>query len=356
MKINYLKAILNKKKCSFALFYNLDSTNYNPNMYYFSGYNGLGALIIPVKSHPFLIVPQMEYQRARKSMIKKVYSMEKKRFLESIHRTIKKKKIKIRNIAIDDSNFTLNFYKHFKKQFKKIKTKNISQDCVKLREIKAEKEVQILRKSCNYADKIHQKAIKNFRKFKTESEVAAFLEFETKKLGLKLSFDPIVASGVNGSEPHHEPANVKIKKGFCVIDFGVKYKGYCSDITRTIYVGKPTKFERDIYNMLLKIQKNTINSVKNNKKCSKLYEYVVKSLGKYKDYFTHGLGHGVGTEIHEFPNLTLNSKDKIRNNMVFTVEPGVYFPKKFGIRIEDTLLFKNKPILLTRTSKDLLII
>ena len=108
--------------------------------------------------------------------------------------------------------------------------------------------------------------------------------------------------------------------------------------------------------MLLKIQENAINQIKENKKCSELYDFVVKSLGKYKDYFTHGLGHGVGVEIHEMPNLTLNSKDRIKNSMVFTIEPGIYFPKRFGIRIEDTILFKNNPIVLTKTSKDLLIL
>ena len=111
-----------------------------------------------------------------------------------------------------------------------------------------------------------------------------------------------------------------------------------------------------MYNLLFEIQNDAINQVEENKKCSELYDFVNTSLGKYKNNFIHGLGHGVGVEVHEMPNLTLNSKDKIKNNMVFTIEPGVYFPKKFGIRIEDTILFKNKPIALTKTSKDLLIV
>jgi len=356
MKINDLRLVLKKKKADAALFYSSDSTRLNPNMLYFSGYKGLGVLVITKKQSPFLIVPEMEVQRAKKSMVKKVYSMEKKRYIQSMYKIIRKKGIKARNIAIDKNNFTLNFYRHFKKQFKRIRSKDIYLDCLKLREIKTEKEIRMLKKSCAYADKILQKSIKNFKRFRTESEASAFLEYESKKLGLELSFNPIVASGSNGSMPHHEPSNVKIKKGFCVIDFGVKYRGYCSDITRTIYVGNPSEKEKEIYNMLLKIQNEAINQVKNNKKCSELYDFVVKSLGKYKNYFTHGLGHGVGVEIHEMPNLTLNSRDRIKNDMVFTIEPGVYLPKRFGIRIEDTILFKNKPIVLTRTSKDLLIV
>ncbi|MBI2654619.1 aminopeptidase P family protein [Candidatus Woesearchaeota archaeon] len=356
MRINEFKAILDEKNLDFAVFYNLDSARVNPNLFYFSGYKGMGALVIPKNNHPFLIVPEMEYQRAKRSMIKKVYSMEKKRFFPSIYKVVKKNKLKSKNLAIDKNNFTLNSYGHFKKQFKKIKAKDISLDCIKLRQIKTEKEIKLIKKSCSYADKILQKLIKNFKHFETESEAAAFLEHEARKNGLELAFSPIVASGSNGSMPHHEPSNGKIKHGFCVIDFGVKYKGYCSDITRTIYIGKPTQKEKEIYNMLLNIQKNAINQAKQNKKCSKLYEYVVKNLGKYKNSFIHGLGHGLGVEIHEMPNLTLNSKDKIKDSMVFTIEPGIYFPRKFGIRIEDTVLLRQKPILLTKTSKDLLIV
>lgn len=356
MRIDEFRQILGKKKADFGLFYNPDSTRCNPNMLYFSGYSGSGALIIPKNKSPFLIVPQMEFQRARKSAIKKVYSMEKKRFFESIHNIVKKIRLKSKNIAIDKSAVTLNAYKHFKKQFKKAKTKDISFECMKLREIKTEKEIQYTAKSCSYADKILQKMIKSIKRFRTESEAAAFLEYETKKNGLEFSFNPIVASGSNASMPHHQPSNAKIKKGFCVIDFGVKHKGYCSDITRTVYIGRPSLKEKEIYNFLLKIQEEAIKLAKNNKKCSELYDFVNKSLGKYRKYFTHGLGHGVGIEIHEMPNLTLNSKDRIKNSMIFTIEPGIYLPNKFGIRIEDTILFKNKPIALTKITKDLLIV
>ena len=213
MKINELRQILEKKSANAALFYSSDSSKINPNMLYFSGYKGLGTLVIPKKQEPFLIVPEMELQRAKKSMVKKVHSMEKKRYIESMYKIIRKKGIKARNIAIDKNNFTLNFYKHFKKQFKRIRSKDIYLDCLKLRETKTEKEIKILKKSCAYADKILQKAIKNFKNFKTESEASAFLEYEAKKLGLELSFNPIVASGSNGSMPHHEPSNTKIKNG-----------------------------------------------------------------------------------------------------------------------------------------------
>ena len=355
MRIKELRAILEEKALDLAFFYNMDSSRTSPNMAYFSGYDGLGALIIPKNRESLLIAPKMELERAKRGCIKNVYPLDKKKFFESVKGILAKKGIKAKKIAIDGQNFSLNFYRHLKKELK-TQDKDISLECLKLREIKTEKEIRMIKKGFAYADKILEKAIKSLKSLKTESNTAAFLEYEAKKLGLELSFSPIVASGSNGSMPHHEPSNVKIKNDFCVIDFGVKYKGYCSDITRTIYVGKPSEKEKEMYNMLLKIQENAIIQIKSGKKCSEIYDFVVKSLGKYRNYFTHGLGHGVGIEIHELPNLSLSSKDRIKNSMVFTIEPGIYFPKRFGIRIEDTLLFKNKPVLLTKTSKDLLII
>ena len=355
MKIGELRRVLNEKNLDFALFYGL-GMNPNPNMVYFAQYYGAGALIVPKKQKAFLIVPEMEYGRAKKSMIKKAYTMDKKKFFESINLILKKNKIKIKNIGIDKSAFTLLAYKGFKKQFKKARTKDLALDCLKLRQIKTKEEIKTIKKAFDYANKIINKAIKNFKKFKTEAEAAAFLEYEAKKLGLETSFPPIIASGKNASMPHHMPKNIKLQKGFCVIDFGIKYKGYCTDITRTIYIGKPTEKERQIYDFLLNIQKNLINNIKINDNCSKTYENCIKAMKNYSKYFTHGLGHGIGAEIHELPNLTLSSKDKIKENMVFTIEPGIYMPNKMGIRIEDAILMGKKPIILTRTAKDLLTI
>ena len=353
MKTSELKVILKKKKLDFALFYSL-GMNPNPNMVYFSQYYGTGALIVPKKQAPFLVVPEMEYERAKGSMVKKAYKMDKKRFFESISMILKKNKIKSGSVGIDKSAFTLLAHKGFKKYFKKSKTKDLSLDCLRLREIKTNGEVKIIKSAFGKGNKIISKAIKNFKKFKTEAEAAAFLEYEAKKQGLEMSFPPIVASGKNASMPHHMPKNAKIQKGFCVIDFGIKYKGYCTDITRTIYIGKPKKKEKEIYDFLLNIQKSLIENIKTNDNCGKIYEDCVKGLGKYSKYFIHGLGHGVGIEIHELPNLTLNSKDKIQKNTVFTIEPGIYIPNKLGIRLEDTILMGEKLIVLTNVPKGLL--
>ena len=130
---------------------------------------------------------------------------------------------------------------------------------------KSEKEIKIIKKSCTIASGILKKCINNFSKFSTEKDVETFLHTETIKNGCELAFPTIVASGKGGSMPHYEPKNVKLRKGFCVIDFGVKYEGYCSDITRTIYLGKPSVQEKKIYDIKILgrqvLYKNKISSL-----------------------------------------------------------------------------------------------
>jgi Xaa-Pro aminopeptidase len=180
--------------------------------------------------------------------------------------------------------------------------------------------------------------------------VKNFLENETRKKGYELAFNPIVASGKNSSLPHYNAENIKLRKGFCVIDFGVKYKSYCSDITRTFYIGKPTKKEIEEYEKVLFVQEKCIKMIKQGTKAEKPYLFAKKELKN----MIHGLGHGVGVEIHESPNLLEGSKDILLKNMVFTIEPGNY--NKYGIRIEDTVLLKSKAEILTRIDKKLKII
>jgi len=182
------------------------------------------------------------------------------------------------------------------------------------------------------------------------------LENETKKSGYELAFNPVVASGKNAAVPHHAPENIKLKKGFCVIDFGIKYKGYCSDATRTIYIGRPKEKEIRLYNFLLRMQKDAIKNAKIGKKCSDLYNKVNEDLKEYKKYFTHGLGHGIGIDVHELPNLTEKSKDILKRGMAFTIEPGIYFKNQLGIRIEDDILLTKKAEILTKTKKGLMVI
>lgn len=221
---------------------------------------------------------------------------------------------------------------------------------------KSNKEIRYITKSCSIASEILNNCIKNIKNFKNELEASEFLKKEAKKKKMQLAFKPIVAFGNNAAVIHHKPSNRKLKKGFLILDFGVKYRGYCSDITRTIYLGKPTKKEKKLYNLVLGTQILAIKKIKVGMKACDVYNIAANSLGSYKKYFLHRLGHGVGKRIHESPSLGRKNNRRLKENTVLTIEPGIYFKKKFGIRIEDGVLLRKKGVkILTKVSKKLII-
>lgn len=356
VKIKEFQEILKKKKIDFFISCNIDFSRFDYDMTYFSGYGGVGALIIPKNKRAFLIVSKMEVKRAKESKLK-VYSISKnKRLFEFMKEKIRQNRIKSSRIGINKEEFTLLLKDYLKKSFMKSKLIDLKKELYELREQKTKEEIEIIKKGCRISDEILGKCFKEFKKFKTEADVKAFLEYEVKRKGCEPAFPTIVASGNNSSKAHHNTEDTKLKKGFCVIDFGVRYKNYCTDTTRTIYLGKPSKKEIGIYGHMLNVQKKAIERVKVGKKCVKLVDSVKKDLGKYARYFTHGLGHGFGIKVHESPDLREKSKDKIKENSTFTIEPGIYL-KNFGIRIEDSILVnKNKIEVLTKIGKDLLIV
>jgi Xaa-Pro aminopeptidase len=221
-----------------------------------------------------------------------------------------------------------------------------------------QKNIEKLKTACNKTDEIYLKLISNLKKkkFKSEKAIQKFILTEIRKSGCKPAFPPICASGKNSSLPHAKPTS-KLRKGFLVIDFGCALKGIKSDMTRTIYLGKPSKMEKKLYNKILKIQTELIKFIKPGMPAKKPVQKMRSLLGELMFACPHGLGHGVSTKIHDKPSLKIKSKDIIHENDALTVEPGIYFPKFFGIRIEDTVLIgKKKNTVLTKSSKKLICI
>lgn len=212
--------------------------------------------------------------------------------------------------------------------------------------------------SCNIASKILNDFLNNFENlnFKTELDIHNYLKEQTKKNNCKFAFKPCVATGKNSSKVHHKATLTKLKQGFLMIDFGVKYKGFCSDITRMLYLGKPNKKELQLYNLVLKTQKSSVNKISTKLKYKDLDLYSRKLLEKYKKHYLHTLGHGLGKKIHQSPKVGPKNQRFIKNNTFFTIEPGIYFKNKFGIRIEDTIYFNKKPCILTKVPKSLRIV
>ncbi len=158
-----------------------------------------------------------------------------------------------------------------------------------------------------------------------------------------LSFDPITAIDKNSAKPHAKPLSTKFKKdSLFLMDAGVKYQRYCSDRTTT-YINKKDKLQQKVYNVVLKAQQKAISKAKVGMKASsidKIARDIISRAG-FEKYFVHSTGHGVGLDIHEYPNISSRSDVIIEENMVFTIEPGIYLPNKFGIRIEDTVVMQN---------------
>ncbi len=194
------------------------------------------------------------------------------------------------------------------------------------------------------AGSIAAQALKQTRRYIkpgiTENELAGMLNFQIRKLGATNSFDTIVAFGPNASRPHHQPGRKKLKqKDTILIDFGVKYKGYCSDITRCFAVGRPTTFYKKVYDVVEQAQAAAIKIVKAGVEISRVDAAAREVIGSSDlPVYGHGTGHGLGLEIHELPFLKADGKGKLKAGQVITIEPGIYIPGKVGVRIEDDIL------------------
>ena len=202
-------------------------------------------------------------------------------------------------------------------------------------------------------------AFKTIRPGVKETEVAAEMEYAARRCGAEgMSFETIVASGERSSLPHGRASNSPIPRhGFVVCDFGVILAGYCSDMTRTLYVGQPTSEARDLYQAVREAQQSGIEAVAPGVAVGEVDRRTRNVLSKKKlgRYFSHSTGHGVGLEIHEPPRIAAKQAEVLRPGMIVTIEPGVYIPGRWGVRIEDMLLVTERGCeVLTPTSKELI--
>ena len=220
---------------------------------------------------------------------------------------------------------------------------------LKLREIKDDFEIEATRKACAVAMKAFDHMCEFLRPGLTERQAAAELEYFMKKNGAEdLSFDTILITGAKTSLPHGVPGDDVIKKGdFVTMDYGCKVDGYCSDETRTVAIGSATQEMRDVYNIVLEAQLNACNNIKagiTGKEADSLARDIIEKAG-YGEFFGHSLGHGTGLEIHESPRYAQTNTSPIKAGTIVSIEPGIYLPKKFGVRIEDLALVTEKGII-----------
>ncbi len=230
-----------------------------------------------------------------------------------------------------------------------------------LRMVKTEEEIKCIKKAQQIAEDAFEHILTFIRPGVTEKRIALELDFYMLSHGAEaLSFETIAVTGKKTSMPHGVPDDTIVENGdFVTMDFGAVYKGYHSDMTRTVAVGNVSEEQKEIYNIVLKAQKASLESLKKGVSCKDAdaaARNVIANAG-YGEYFGHGTGHGVGIEIHELPNLSPRSDAIVQVGNVVTVEPGIYIPDKFGVRIEDMALITENGIEnLTTTPKELIIL
>lgn len=237
----------------------------------------------------------------------------------------------------------------------------VSDAVEKIRLIKTEDEIKILKVAADIADAAFKHILEYIRPGKTELEVSNELEFFMRKIGAtSSSFDTIVASGVRSALPHGVATDKVIERGDLVtLDFGALYNGYVSDITRTVAVGEPKEELKKIYGIVLEAQMRGVDQIgpgMTGKQADAITRDYITEQG-YGEYFGHSTGHGIGLEVHEGPALSMKSDTLLEPGMVVTVEPGIYLPNLGGVRIEDDVLItEDGNELLTHSTKDFIIL
>ncbi len=208
--------------------------------------------------------------------------------------------------------------------------------------LKNETELIKMRRAAEISEKVFEKVLSMISPSVTELDIAAEITFQHKKLGAdKDSFEPIVAGGVRSAMPHAKPTAACFKPGeLIVIDTGCIYEGYASDQTRTVALGKISGEAREVYRIVQEAQELGVASARCGMEAKELDAEVRRYIADrgYTEEFGHGLGHGVGLKVHEEPRISPKGEHELRENMVFTIEPGIYLPGKFGVRIEDTVV------------------
>lgn len=271
------------------------------------------------------------------------------------------KQEKVKTVGFEDTEITVAEYNVMAERLASFELVAAGKAISVMRSVKTDDEIACISRAQAITDKAFSQILQFIKPGMTEVEVAIELEYYMRKLGAtSLAFDTIVASGVNTSKPHAHPTSKKIELSDAVtIDFGAAYNGYCSDMTRTFFVGNPQKEMVDIYNVVALAQRNAIQNAYCGMSGRELDSYAREIIvaNGYGKYFTHSTGHSLGIDIHEFPSASPASQDVLGHNQFITVEPGVYIPGLGGVRIEDLLLItKDGVIDLTTSNKNIIIL
>jgi len=270
----------------------------------------------------------------------------------------------LRRLAFEAHEVTVERYEALTASAPRVEFIQLGRAVEELRVVKDEEEITLLARACAITSAAFEEVVPLIRPGTTERELAAALERVMSDRGAERpAFDTIVASGPNGAIPHHVPTSRELSLGDLVtVDFGARYGGYHADMTRTVAVGEPAAWQRDIYTLVAAAQRAGVAAAVPGADVSTVdgaARGLIEEAG-HGEHFTHGLGHGVGLEIHEAPIMGPGKTGRLGDRVPITVEPGIYLPGVGGVRIEDTLVVRAgagtavPPELLTTTTRELL--
>lgn len=311
------------------------------SIFYFTGFPHSEGYLLITKDNSYLLV-DFRYIEAAQNTVKSSQVVMFSNPFETINNFISANNIK--EILLESDKITVSAFKTMQKEIKAelISDDKLSELIKDLRIIKSADEIEKLKIAQNIAEKAYLEVLNMVKPGVTERQIALELEYLMKKYGAeKIAFDLITVTGKKTSLPHGVPSDVEVRNGdFVTFDIGAVYEGYHSDMTRTIAVGEVSDKQKEIYSIVLKSHLAGLDAVKagvSGFDVDKVCRDIIKDAG-YGEFFGHGTGHGVGLEIHEEPRVSPKGETILKSGMIITVEPGIYLPDEFGVRIEDTVL------------------
>lgn len=332
---------------------------HNANVFYLSGFSGSSGFILLTLEDAFLYTDFRYLQQAEEqARFFEVVRVTGSNDYESAAAFLKKKGLK--TLYLEEAHITLREYNQLQEKIRLIAAAvellPLHNFFEELRALKEDSEIELIKSAAAAADEALRQTVSLLKPGMTELEVASELEYRLRRGGSeRLPFDIIVASGVRSSLPHGVATGKLINEGELVtIDCGAVYGGYSSDVSRTFVLGSPSQKQQEIFDLVLEAQQLGIGSLKSGVECSSVDALVRNYLQKrgYGSCFGHGLGHGVGIEVHELPTLSPRGKGTLQEGMVFTVEPGIYLEGWGGVRIEDlVVLTPGGPRIITAVEK-----
>ena len=326
------------------------------NLFYLTGFWGEAVGILEKGGQTTIIAPELEAGRAKDESINCDVITSQRGGLISTLASLKKKKI-----CVDCYNYSV--MQSLKKSIPRLKQS--SEPFCNARIIKDSDEVHILKKASSIIDQMFELCTQTIKKGRSESDLQAILMSfaianDMHDTGYRSTLNPlIIAGGPNGALPHAQVTKRKFANGdMIVVDLTLRYKGYVSDATRTFGLGSISKEARTVYEIVKESQRAGLAVVRPQKTCKSVDEICRKIIEKhhYGPHFIHSTGHGIGLDVHESPNITSKSTTKLKKDMAITVEPGIYIPNKLGVRIEDSVIVRDRPIIMHKFTKDLVVI